>query len=152
MKILLPVDGSEHSLDAVRHIIRLVADGLACEVVLVNVQEPTFLYEMVLAPDADVLERVSGAAGHHSLSGAQDLLRQADVPFEVELLTGEPAHTVLEAGERHDCDAVVMGARGRGLARSALLGSVSQAVLHGSPVPVTIVKSGQTHWVRPAAE
>jgi nucleotide-binding universal stress UspA family protein len=152
MKILLPVDGSEHSLDAVRHTIRLVRDGLACEVVLVNVQEPTFLYEMVLAPDADVLERVSGAAGHHSLSDAQDLLRQADVPFEAELLTGEPAHTVLEAGERHDCDAVVMGARGRGLARSALLGSVSQAVLHGSPVPVTIVKSGQTHWVRPAAE
>jgi nucleotide-binding universal stress UspA family protein len=152
MKILLPVDGSEHSLDAVRHAIRLVRDGLAIEVVLVNVQEPTYLYEMVLAPDADVLERVSGAAGHHSLSDAQDLLRQADVPFESELLTGEPAHTLLEAGERHDCDAVVMGARGRGLARSALLGSVSQAVLHGSPVPVTIVRSGQTHWVRPAAE
>jgi nucleotide-binding universal stress UspA family protein len=152
MKILLPVDGSEHSLDAVRHAIRLVREGLATEVVLVNVQEPAFLYEMVLAPHADVLERVSGAAGDHSLSDAQDLLRQADVPFEKEQLTGDPAHTILDAGERHDCDAVVLGARGRGLARSALLGSVSQAVLHGSPVPVTIVKSGQTHWVRPAAE
>ncbi|MCR5882423.1 universal stress protein [Rhizobacter sp. J219] len=152
MKILLPVDGSEHSLDAVRHVIALVRSGLAAKVVLINVQEPTYLYEMVLAPSADVLERVSGAAGHHSLEGAEDLLRQADIEFEKELLTGEPGPTILEAGERYDCDAVVMGARGRGVVRSTLLGSVSQRVLRGSPVPVTIVKSGQSHWVQSAAE
>ncbi|WOB06028.1 universal stress protein [Piscinibacter gummiphilus] len=148
MKILLPVDGSEHALDAVRHVIALVRDGLNATVVLINVQEPTYLYEMVLAPNADVLERVSGAAGHHSLEGAEDLLRQAEIEFEKELLSGEPAPTILEAGERYDCDAVVMGARGRGVVRSAVLGSVSQRVLHGSPVPVTIVKSGQVHWVQ----
>lgn len=148
MKILLPVDGSEHALDAVRHVIALVRDGLNATVVLVNVQEPTYLYEMVLAPNADVLERVTGAAGHHSLEGAEDLLRQADIEFEKELLSGEPAPTILEAGERYDCDAVVMGARGRGVVRSAVLGSVSQRVLHGSPVPVTIVKTGQMHWVQ----
>lgn len=148
MKILLPVDGSEHALDAVRHVIALVRDGLSATVVLVNVQEPTYLYEMVLAPNADVLERVSGAAGHHSLEAAEDLLRQAEIEFEKELLSGDPGPTILEAGERYDCDAVVMGARGRGVLRSAVLGSVSQRVLHGSPVPVTIVKTGQVHWVQ----
>lgn len=152
MKILLPVDGSEHSLDAVRHVIALVRAGLEASVVLVNVQEPTYLYEVVLAPNAEVLERVSGAAGHHSLEAAEDLLGQADIEFEKELLSGEPAPTILEAGERYDCDAVVMGARGRGVVRSTLLGSVSQRVLHGSPVPVTIVKTGQVHWVQPEAE
>lgn len=152
MKILLPVDGSEHSLDAVRHAIHLVRDGLQASFVLINVQEPTYLYEVVLAPDAEVLERVSGAAGNHSLAAAVDLLQQAEIEFEKEVLSGDPAHTILEAGERYDCEAVVIGARGRGVVRSALLGSVSQAVLHGSPVPVTIVKSGQPHWVRPGAE
>jgi nucleotide-binding universal stress UspA family protein len=107
---------------------------------------------MVLAPNADVLERVSGAAGHHSLEAAEDLLAQAEIEFEKELVSGEPAHTILEAGERHDCDAVVMGARGRGVVRSTLLGSVSQHVLHGAPVPVTIVKTGQVHWVQPEGE
>lgn len=149
MKILLPVDGSEHSLDAVRHVIRMAQGGQRVNAVLVNVQEPTFLYEVVLAPNADTLERVSDSAGRHSLADAEDLLGLAGVPFEKELLNGEPSHTLLEAGERHDCDAVVMGARGRGASGGASLGSVAQAVLHGAPVPVTIVPSGQTHWVRP---
>jgi nucleotide-binding universal stress UspA family protein len=152
MKILLPVDGSEHSLNAVRHAIRLVKEGLSASFVLVTVQEPTYLYEMVLAPDADVLERVTGAAGSHSLEAAEDLMRHAELAFEREVVSGDPAHTILETGERYDCDAIILGARGRGVVRSALLGSVSQAVLHGSPVPVTIVRENPAHWAQESAE
>jgi nucleotide-binding universal stress UspA family protein len=63
MKILVPVDGSEPALDAVRHALRLRRAGLQASFVLATVQEPTFLYEMILAPDAEVLERVTGAVG-----------------------------------------------------------------------------------------
>ena len=63
MKILLPVDGSEVSLKAVRVALAMKTQGLAAEMVLANVQEPANLYEMMTAPDPEVLERVSQAAG-----------------------------------------------------------------------------------------
>jgi len=141
MKILLPLDGSEPALEAVRYALRLVQEGLRAQFVLANVQEPTYLYEMVLAPDADVLERVSGAAGAHSLEAGEALLKAAGVDYEREIASGDPAHTLVDIVERYGCDAVIMGARGMGRLRRAMLGSVSHEMLHAAPVPVTIVKT-----------
>lgn len=140
MKILVAVDGSEPALDAVRHALHLLREGLQASFVLTTVQEPTYVYEMVLAPDADVLERLTGAVGARSLAGAQALFEAAGVPFEREIGSGDPAPTLVEIALRYRCEAIVMGARGRGALRSALLGSVSLAVLSASPLPVTIVK------------
>ena len=141
MKILLPLDGSEPALDAVRHALRLVRDGLKADFVLANVQEPTYLYEMVLAPDAEVLERASGAAGAHALEAGEALFKAAGIAFERELGIGDPAHTLIEIAERYGCEAIIMGARGMGRMRRAMLGSVSHEVLHAANLPVTIVKA-----------
>ena len=140
MKLLVAVDGSDLALDAVRHALRLRDAGLKADLVLATVQEPTFLYEMVLPPSAEVLERVSGAVGNRALEGAEALLRAAGVPFEREIGSGDPAQTLIELAGRHGCEGIIVGARGLGAVRSALLGSVSQAVLHASTVPVTVVK------------
>lgn len=140
MKILVPVDGSDLALDAVRYALRLRHEGLHATFVLATVQEPTYLYELVLAPDADVLERVSGAVGSRALAGAEALFGAAGVPFEREIGSGEPVATLIEISERHACDAIILGARGLGVLRSALLGSVSHGVLHASKLPVTVVK------------
>ena len=140
MKILVPVDGSELALDAVHYALRLRQEGLDANFLLATVQEPTYVYEMVLAPDADVLERLSGAVGSRALAAAEALFHAAGVPFEREIGSGEPAPTLIEMAERLGCDAIVLGARGLGVLRSALLGSVSQGVLHGSKLPVTVVK------------
>ena len=141
MKILLPVDGSEISLEAVQFVIRMAGDGLNTRVVLANVQEPSTLYELVVAHDPQVLEQVSAAAGAHTLLAAQALLDGANIDYECEVASGDPAHTLVEIVERFGCDLVVMGASGTGTVRSALLGSVSNEVLHAAGVPVMIVKS-----------
>ena len=140
MKILIPVDGSVSALAAVRHALRLRHDGLQASFVLATVQEPTYLYEMVLAPNADVLERVTGAVGARSLKDAQALFNEAGVLFEQEIGSGSVSETLIEIAGRYSCEAIIMGARGWGALRSALLGSVSHAVLQASVVPVTIVK------------
>lgn len=157
MKILVSVDGSEPALDAVRHALRLHREGLQANFVLATVQEPTYVYEMLMAPDAEVLERASAAAGVHALKGGEALFEAAGVPFERVIESGDPAQTLAEIAERYQCEAVIIGARGRGSLRSALLGSVSQAVLHASSVPVTIVKhvakeDGSVEMGRPPAQ
>ncbi len=140
MKILIPVDGSEVALKAVRLAVSLLQQGLTGSLVLANVQEPATFYEMVVAPDAEVLERVSTAAGVDALEPAESLVMEAGVVYEREIATGDPAHTIVDIAERFSCDLVIMGARGTSALRSALLGSVSNEVLHAAHVPVMIVK------------
>lgn len=140
MKILLPVDGSEAALDAVRFAIRLSREGLALQCVLCNVQEPATLYEMVVAHDAEVLHEVSNAAGAHAIEPAAALLRAAGLDCESEVASGDPGNMLVETAENYGCEMIVMSARGMGALRQALLGSVSQSVLHASPVPVVLVK------------
>lgn len=140
MKILIPVDGSELSLKAMRVAMNLLQQGLSGSLVLANVQEPANLYEMVVAPDSEILQRVSTAAGVDALEKAEGLLMEAGVVYEREIATGDPAHTIVDIAERFACDMIIMGARGASALRSALLGSVSSEVLHSAHVPVMIVK------------
>jgi nucleotide-binding universal stress UspA family protein len=143
MKILLPVDGSVVSLDAVRFAIRMAQDGLNTSVVLANVQESATLYELMVAHDPQIIEEVSAAAGAHTLAAAEALLKDANIDYECEVASGDPAHTLVDILEDFGCDLVVMGASGMSPLRSALLGSVSNEVLHAAGVPVMIVKASQ---------
>ena len=140
MKLLIPVDGSELSLEAVRFAVRVLLAGLRGEVVLANVQEPASLYELIVAHDPEVIDQVSAEAGLHALQGARELLDAAEVAYECEVAKGDPAHTIIDISERFACDLIVMGARGASALRSAMLGSVSNEVLHASAIPVMIVK------------
>lgn len=144
MKIMLPIDGSQGALEAVRYALGLARDGLRASFLLANVQEPATLYEVVVAHDAGVLEEVSAAAAEHSLAPAQALLRAAGVDFETEIAHGDPAHMLLDIAERCACDAVIIGARGQDVYEGGPLGSVANAVLHGASRAVTVVKRSTT--------
>jgi nucleotide-binding universal stress UspA family protein len=88
---------------------------------------------------------VTGDAIADTRARAEAILRRAldqvpdDLPVST-VLTDQPIRPALirQIKDGHH-DLVVMGSRGRGAARSALLGSVSHYVLHHSPVPVLIV-------------
>jgi nucleotide-binding universal stress UspA family protein len=143
MKILLPFDGSALALEAVHFVIRMADSGLDTQVVLANVQEPASLYELMVAHDPLVIEQVSAKAGANTLQLAQTLLEDAELSYESEVASGDPAHTLVDILENYGCDLVVMGASGTSALRSALLGSVSNEVLHAAGVPVMIVKSAE---------
>jgi nucleotide-binding universal stress UspA family protein len=141
MKVLLAIDGSIHALQAARWALCQAADGLASEFVLVNVQEPASLYEVVTAHDSAVVEQVRAAAGADLLQPAEALLEAAGMGFESEVAGGVPEHLIVELAENYGCHAIVMGARGMGSPDEGGLGSVTLAVLAQSPVPVTVVRA-----------
>jgi len=140
VKLLIPVDGSDLSLKAVRHFLRLFLQGLRGDVVLVNVQEPASLYEWMTLHDKDALRRVADAAGQDAMAQAEALLLGAAVPFQKMVLVGDPVGLLLEACEEHGCEAVIMGSHGTGGISSAWAGSVSMGLLEKSAVPVTLVR------------
>jgi nucleotide-binding universal stress UspA family protein len=140
MKILLPVDGSPHALHAVAHALRLVEAGLRAEFVLVNVQSPASLYEVVVAHDDEAIQHIRSAAGADLLQAAEALLSAAGVSWESEVVGGVASTKLVEMIERYGCDLVVVGTHGVGGLRNALLGNVTGALLQHSPVPVTVVR------------
>lgn len=144
LKLLIPVDGSELALEAVRHALTLVGHGLKARFVLANVQEPANLYEVVVAHDPNVLREVSEAAGRDQLRDAHDLLQAAGQSVECVVVQGDPAQELVQLIEAHACQGVILSARGAGALRSVFMGSVSQALLRGSPVPVTVVHAPVT--------
>lgn len=150
-KILLPVDGSPASLQAVRHVIYLVRGGLRAGIVLAHVQEGPGPLEVFGARDPAAIGRAGAEAGEHLLQPARDLLDEARIDYEHEVVMadGDPAHALLDMAQRHHCASIVIGAKRTGLLRHVLLGSLSRTLLQESPIPVTVVRE-PAHAARPA--
>jgi nucleotide-binding universal stress UspA family protein len=148
--ILVALDGSPDSDRALTQAIDL-ADSERARLTI---------FSAVAAPAAVAYVGVSGAVVAGLLRDAEaetdSILRSAveRVPDQVSVSTvrsSEPVRSALlgQIGTgRHDL--VVMGSRGRGAVRSALLGSVSHYVLHHSPVPVLIVHAEREPRREPA--
>jgi nucleotide-binding universal stress UspA family protein len=57
-------------------------------------------------------------------------------------VAGDPGLELLKRATAADHDLIVIGSRGRGAVRSAVLGSVSHSVLNHATVPVLIIHDG----------
>jgi nucleotide-binding universal stress UspA family protein len=60
--------------------------------------------------------------------------------MEVKVLHGDPAQRIAEYADYSRCDLIIVGSRGQGAIRKAILGSVSESVVGRSKRSVLIVK------------
>ncbi len=137
-RILVAVDGSGHADAALAQAIDLAQSEHARLTVMTAVTPiPPTAYATPGAVTSGLLEAVHADA-EAILRTARDRMPD-DLPVRT-VLTEQPVRNALiHEIDKGDHDLVVMGSRGRGAVRSALLGSVSHYVLHHSPVPVLIV-------------
>lgn len=137
--ILVAVDGSPHADRALTEAIDIARGSRARLTIITAVAEPRTGMTMALAAGA------AAGLGPALMREADRIVRAAAdrVPDDISvttILTERPIRSaILERVEAGHHDLVVMGSRGRGTVRSAVLGSVSHHVLHHSPIPVLIV-------------
>jgi nucleotide-binding universal stress UspA family protein len=137
-KILLAVDGSEHSLHAAREagdlaramksdILRIVVafDGI-----------PAYLGE----PNMEQAIEARMKAANAILQKAQDAVGKIPGEIHTELIEGSPAEAIIDVANTRGSTVIVMGSRGMSAIAELVLGSTSHKVVSHASCPVLIVR------------
>jgi nucleotide-binding universal stress UspA family protein len=140
LKFLIPIDGSEQSERAVKHVIRLAGCPDAVKIYLLNVREWTHSWEVGRFFNKQEIARMQQSEGEVDLRSARALLDQAGVDYEASVVAGPVAQTIADFAQQQGCDHIFMGSHGRGGLAGLLLGSVAMKVIHLTRIPVTVVK------------
>ncbi len=127
--ILLPVDGSQYSLAAVR---QAAALAQACpdqepSLTLLHVVDMDVL-GMRLQEDAQSLVQ----EGENILAGARDLLQDAGLKgyWQAKLVSGPPAQAIVQHAEEGGYPLIIMGSKGHSALASMIMGSVTNSVVN----------------------
>jgi nucleotide-binding universal stress UspA family protein len=136
-KILIPVDGSDTSIRAMRHAV-LLAKGLGASVFAYYVFHlPRSAGIAMTKPMKETSEKeIVGI-----LNSAKNIALKSGVPCKQQAQGGgNSGKRIVNFAEKYNFDMIVMGSRGMGSAKEVFLGSTSNHVLHKSKMPVMIVK------------
>ncbi len=142
MKILLAVDGSKHSLKAVKCLIEHAdwyREKPAVELVNVHLPVPR-IRGMNAVVAASQVRRYYDREGKAALSKARKLLDAAGIGYSPRILVGPVAETIVRQARLTRCDLIMMGTRGMSAVAKLLLGSCANRVVSISPIPVLLVK------------
>lgn len=140
--ILVALDGSDSSSRAAEFARGLAQQTGARLTALVAVRPPSSF----LVPGTDAVSITSSHPDAEHLAAAQRVMEAlvADLghgrALSSVVMAADAAEQILEAARADGVDLVVVGARGLGALRRALLGSVSERVVRESGVPVVVVR------------
>jgi nucleotide-binding universal stress UspA family protein len=73
------------------------------------------------------------------LEGVGDVIGETTVDVQPQIVEGRPADGLIELADEHDAPLIVVGTKGHGLFKSAILGSTPHKLLHWTERPVLVV-------------
>jgi len=136
-RILVPVDGSKYSMDAIKYAIRLCKLTNA-KILLMHCRRkiPSLLgepfYQQALTKVITESEEL--------LAPFAEILSKEGIEFDQRIFEGRPGEKICEVAKLENIGLIVMGSRGRSDLEGLFLGSVAHRVLQSSPCPVLIVR------------
>ena len=138
LNVLVPIDGTENGLNALRHAIDEYRRDHDLRLHLLHVQ-PRLSRHV-----ARFVSRGDRAAWHAeradaALAGAREVLERARVPYAAQLRVGERAHEICRTADELGCHHIVMGMARRNTLTRMLQDSVTHRVLEHASVPVEVV-------------
>jgi nucleotide-binding universal stress UspA family protein len=142
-RILVPVDFGPHSDRALRYATYLAA-RLGASVELVHVVDNpvasgAWTAEVYVPNLPQLLESLIGEANKR-LTGMKSIVAGQGVEVETTVLTGQPAHTIVDHARARGFDLIVMGTHGRTGLSHMFVGSVAERVVRKAPCPVMTLR------------
>jgi len=156
MKLLVPVDGSSASIDAVKKSIE-IAKKYNFSIKLINVVNINYLSGMSrneklwaymdgsIINESDEISHKAKDNAVKLLNTIMDKLDFSGIKTEKEVLFGEPYDKILEVAEKEAVDLIVMGNRGFSKIKRFFVGSVTQKVISEAPCPVLVIHSDDNY-------
>jgi nucleotide-binding universal stress UspA family protein len=140
-RVLVCLDGSEQA-EAILPVVEQMAGPLDAEFVLLRVVEPISPLDAlasagVVASDSLAL---SQADARRYLLDVERRLVKKGLRVRTRVALGPPADEILAAAEAAGADLVAMATHARSGVGRLLFGSVAEAVLRASPVPVLMIR------------
>lgn len=138
MKILVPLDGSEPAESALEYATENYPDE---EIHALHIINPvSHLYGEDAYYNYDQIIETGEEEAEELFEEARAVARENGATLSTETKIGQPAREIVEYIETEDIDHVVIGSHGRSGVSRVLLGSVAEAVVRRSPVPVTVIR------------
>lgn len=128
-KILVPLDGSKNA-----------SRGLESALHLAKEHEASLVVIHVIHTDEKKKGKKSEEITPSFVITAKGLASKNEIPFYSRVLTGDPAHEIVDYSNTHGIDLIVIGARGLSTFKKIFLGSVTSYVMQKSKVPVMLIK------------
>lgn len=144
MRVLLGVDDSPFSDDAIRYVIEAVWPP-ATSFSILSVATPILVGPGEAAAPKAIKDLMEQQQRYHReiAERAASRLRRAGLAGEARMAIGDPRTWIVETARNEHADLIVVGSHGRSGLKKIFLGSVASHVVTHAPCPVLVVKSAR---------
>jgi len=145
-KILVPIDGSETARKATKYAVEMAKQTGATVTLLYVINKSSLVSQSVPSvatpthltePIEDYLRQVADAC----LEDAEKIGAEKGVESIKVIRTGHPVEEIIKEADKSRTDLIIMGSHGKSALEAAVLGSVTDGVIHtDTKAPVLVVR------------